>query len=1003
MIVFRHQGTSNPDQSLFFPIFVLMSGLFYKMLLGFCLCGISFQISAQQYSYVQYHSGTAAPFDQVNTVIQDENGFLWIGSQNGLYRFDGIHYDFYSLHTESQSIHQLHKNGDQLLFVNDLGIYQIEELDSKPKVSPLKEGSLDERTELPFYPNDFILDKEQVIWLAQSNHSIGKLQEGDFESYSLSQTEKEQKLAIQEDSRGRIWVLSPLSGLFLFDKATQTFKKKLSIKNGSALLVHKDYLLVGNDAIKVYSIEENDPRLIKAMKVEDDQITALYVDHNDQFFIGTQKGKLFSLADMNAPLQTIYGANEAHRVEKLDFGCINQIYVAAKKNNNHDNLWICSETGLWLLQKRFFETVKDLPMVNPIAIATGNDGKAWVPITYIYEITPSDDEFVAKPIMQDLQGSAVAQDLNGYLWVASSTPNVSILKFKNDKLLRRYDDFKERGEGIFNIYPDSRGNLWFCQAPSNKPITGIAMINTKDEIKYYDEEKGFSSRILAIKESSRGEIYAVGIGESSYLYRFDAEEDRFVNLSLPLPFEANLNFEAHDLTIDDRDVVWLATTDGLLRYDAEKITLIENDILGQEEVRGVAHFANNSLWISTATKGLVFHHKNTSTVLGESEGLPALISAYRCITSDAEGRLWAGTAEGLVYTRIPAATLPHSFRPAIRKFYIDQKEYTEDLREIIKVKPHQELRFIFTNLSFPARNVHYEYRLLAKEDREIMLEEQSWLSIGNKNDLALSQFGLGHFYLEVRASQPGGFQWSKPLNIEINVYKPWYMKNWVHFTAVGLLLLFLAYYFRVYASRRYKRLLKVLKYSKEKLEKKEAQLHQKIQEFEETQEELDSANSNIHTLELFIKAISKKASWNDIITAMGKAVEESPDIDAFEIAFKEKDEIVHKGYSELERSGYTFRSKPFDTKTSLTCWAMANEQEVLINDFDSEHPIYIEKKDAYRFSSLLFIPFTLENDQPVVLCAYSTHKNHFDPNDLVMFRILANFIYFSIREEIRKK
>ncbi len=82
---------------------------------------------------------------------------------------------------------------------------------------------------------------------------------------------------------------------------------------------------------------------------------------------------------------------------------------------------------------------------------------------------------------------------------------------------------------------------------------------------------------------------------------------------------------------------------------------------------------------------------------------------------------------------------------------------------------------------------------------------------------------------------------------------------------------------------------------------------------------------------------------------------------------------------------------------------MANNKEVLINDFDKEHTMYIEEKAAYRFNSLLFIPFTLENDQPVILCAYSIKKNHFDNNDLVMFRILAQFIHFSIREEITKE
>jgi len=967
------------------------------------LCGISIHISAQQYSYVQYNSGSGAPFDQVSTVLQDQAGFIWIGSQNGLYRFDGIHFDLYSMHTKSQFVHQLHEREDQLLFVNDMGIYQIDDLLSQPKVIPLIEGTINETAGLPFYPNDFAPAKDQEIWLTQSNHSVGRLQQEDFKTYPFSKTDKAQKLGIHKDSKGGIWVLSPLDGLFYFDKAANTFKKKLNIKNGNALLIHKDYLLVGNDALRVYKIQENKLQLIKTIELDDDLITAMYADENDQYVIGTRKGKLFMVSDLNDPPQTIYGANEAHRVEELDFGPINEIYVTTDSKSNNDKLWVCSETGLWLLQKRFFKTVKNLPLNNPISIAMGNQGKAWAPINYLFEISPNQDEFTARPIFDNLQATAVAQDKAGFLWVTTANPKVELLKYDKNRIVKRYDDFHERGETIFNLFPDSKGNLWFCQAPLNKPIIGIAKIDEKGAITYYDETKGFASRILAIKESARGEIYAAGIGEKSYLYRFDPVEDQFVNLSPALPFTAMLNFEAHDLTVDDSGVVWLATTDGLLRYDGEKITLIQNDILGQEEVRGVTHYSNNNIWISTATKGLVFHQQNTSTVLGETEGLPAVISAYRCITTDDQGRLWAGTAEGLVYSRMSAATLPYSNPPRIRKIMINQRVLPEGFNEVLKIKKSQELNLYFTNLSFPARNVQYQYRLLPKEDRQIMLEEQLWQSNGNNNSLSLSQIELGNYYIELRAKQPGGYQWSKPLEIQLNVFLPLYLQTWFIYSSIGLLVLFISYYFRFYVRRRFNRLQQVLKYSNEKLAIKEAQLHQKIQEFEEQQEELDSANSNIHTLELFIKEIPKKASWNDIITAMGKAVNQSSDINAFEIAFKEKNEIVHKGFSNQERSGYTFRSKSFNVKTSITCWAMANNREVLINDFNKEHTMYIEEKAAYRFNSLLFIPFTLENDQPVVLCAYSIQKNQFDPNDLVMFRILAQFICFSIHEEITKE
>ena len=972
--------------------------------LNFCLllCGLSFHITAQQYGYVQYHSGSGAPFDRVSTVLQDQLGFMWIGSQNGLYRFDGIHFDLYSKHTESQFVHQLHESGNRLLFINDVGVYQIKDLSAQPKVMPLLEGTINQTDDLPFYPNDFVIGKEQDIWLSQSSHSIGLLRQGVFKTFDFSQSSKEQKLAIQKDTNGGIWVLSSLDGLFYFDESSNDFEKKWNIKNGNTLLIHDNYLLVGGEVLSVFAIRNNNLKQIKTIQLNDDLITAMHVDDNGQYFIGTQKGKLFSTPDLNHRLETIYGASEAHRVEELDFGHIYEIFITTDSESNNDKLWVCSATGLWLLQQRFFKTVKKLPMVNPINIAIGNQGQAWSPINYLFEISPQEDEFVAKPILDHLQVNAVAQDKAGFIWVATSTPQIELLKYASGRLVKQYDDFRDRGESIFNLYPDSKGNLWFCQAPLNQPIIGIAMITEQGTVKYYEEDKGFSSRVLAIKESKRGEIYAAGIGEKSYLYRFDPVHDRFINLSPPLPFNAMFNFEAHDLTIDDRGVVWLATTDGLLRYDGEKITLIKNDILGQEEVRGVTHYSNNNIWVSTATKGLIFHQQNTSTILDEMEGLPSTINAYRCIATDAKGRLWAGTAEGLVYSRISAATLPYSNPPRIRKIIINRKEQSSDLLEGLRVRKDQRLQLYFTNLSFPSRNIQYQYRLIPKEDKLVALDEQQWISNGNSNELKLDQLELGDYYLELRARQPGGYQWSKAVDIQFTVFQPWYLQKWFVYSAISLLGLCIAYYFRFYIKRRLNRLQQVLNYSNKKLAEKEIQLHQKIQEFEEQQEELNSAKSNIQTLELFIKEIPQKASWNDIITAMSKAVNQSDDIDAFEIAFKEKREIVHKGYSNQERSGYTFRSKPFDAKTSLTSWAMANSQEVFINDFDNEHTLYIDQKAAYRFRSLLFIPFKLENGQPVVLCAYSIQKNHFDHNDLIMFRILAQFIYFSIHEELKK-
>ncbi|MBX2874103.1 MAG: hypothetical protein KTR30_18440 [Saprospiraceae bacterium] len=973
-----------------------------KLLLSLFLWGIYLPVFAQQYGYVQYNGDTGAPFEQVSSVIQDEAGFVWIGSENGLYRFDGVHFDLYSLHTQSQNIHQLHAEGENLFFANDLSIYQIGNTAADPEVSPVLEGSINETDSLPFYPNDFLIGRNQEVWISQSNHSIGLLRGKTFSNYRFSDADRAQKLALQEGPDGGIWALSPVDGLFYFDTDANVFQKKLASKGGTSLLIHKDRLLIGKEELSIYRIRGKRLILEKMVAIENGLITAIHVDQEGQYLIGTQKGKLMRLPDLNSPPQPIYGGNEAHRVEELDFGHIYEIYVSSDSTNNNDRLWVCSETGLWLLQQRFFKTVKNLPMNNPIGIAIGNDSKVWVPLNNLYEITPKADDFVAQAMYNNMQVNAVAKDGDGFTWVSRNTPSVELLKYKDDKLIRRYD-FHDRGEAIFNLYPDHEGNLWFCQAPLSKPIVGVAKINAKGGIDYYAEDKGFSSRVLTIKESARGEIYAAGIGEKSYLYRYDRERDQFVNLSPKLPFEALLNFEVHDLTIDDRGIVWLATTDGLLRYDSEQITLIKNDLLGQEEVRGVTHYANNNIWVATATKGLVFHQQTTSTVLGEQEGLPAVISAYRCINTDAEGRLWAGTSEGLVYSRMSAASLPYSNSPRLRKISSQGEEFTSGFDSTIQLRQDQALQLVFTNLSFPAKNVQYQYRLLPVADKQIMLEEQLWQANGKSNSLQLSELELGDYFLDIRARQTGGFQWSKPLNLKLYVYLPWYLRSWFIYGSLGSLFLLVGYYFRFYVKQRFKRLQQVLKYSNEKLANKESQLLQKIKEFEIQQEELDNANSNIQILELFIKGIPKKASWDDVISAMGKAVMQAVDIDAFEIAFKEEGEIVHRGYSNMERSRYTFRSKTFDAKTSLTCWTMVNKREVMINDFNKEHTLYIDEKDAYHFKSLIFIPFKLENEQAVVLCAYSVKAHDFDHNDLVMFRILAKFIHFSIHQELKKQ
>jgi transcriptional regulator with GAF, ATPase, and Fis domain len=204
----------------------------------------------------------------------------------------------------------------------------------------------------------------------------------------------------------------------------------------------------------------------------------------------------------------------------------------------------------------------------------------------------------------------------------------------------------------------------------------------------------------------------------------------------------------------------------------------------------------------------------------------------------------------------------------------------------------------------------------------------------------------------------------------------------------------LAYYLRFFVLRRIKKLQFLIQSQSIRLAEKQAQLDKKIKEFNEHQQDYQVTMSNVQMLELFIKAIPPKTGWNEIITAMGKAVDQSIDIAAFEIAFLDDKEVTYRGYSYKEEGGYTYRHKPFNTKTSLVSWALAHRQEVVINNFDEEHQLYIEKKDAYYYQSLVVIPFQKDKEN-VALCAYSIDKHQFNQNEVIMLRILVKFIIHS--------
>ncbi len=135
----------------------------FSLFLVFAFCQF---IYGQKFQYA-YYEGDAVPFKAVNQVIQDAKGYVWLATEQGLFRFDGKTFEDHNIALQSKSIRAFVQWDDStILFANDLGIHKITYVDSKPVVSDFI------KTQEGQYPTTLFKDTKDRLWVGQMNSAI---------------------------------------------------------------------------------------------------------------------------------------------------------------------------------------------------------------------------------------------------------------------------------------------------------------------------------------------------------------------------------------------------------------------------------------------------------------------------------------------------------------------------------------------------------------------------------------------------------------------------------------------------------------------------------------------------------------------------------------------------------------------------------------------------------------------------------------------------------------
>lgn len=764
---------------------------------------------------------------QALAITQDAEGFIWIGTENGLVRYDGHRFKYFKYNVDdSTSIRSnyikhfsLDKYNRLWLITDDrFGFFDVKELKYK---------SLKIKVEQPKKVFKYRYDAQEEITYLVCQNGIFTITGKKVELKKLRLKGAEKIAFTDFMAIGDRYYASCSLGLFVFDKEGNQlhryFRPGVSEKNENEndfLNLHwdeaSDQLYIGCWSYGLYILDLKSGVMKNYRYSQKPYIQNGVIAIFEYPKMGFEQSLLFATMDgikvfdkrekKFAPFSSFLFPNKG-KIEGAGLGfCLDQ----------NERLWIGTLNGLYKLDpnKQLFNRL-EVPTVEGWEIErmvvqqnTGKDSLLWFKYGYatLHQYDLIHKKFRPLPAKLAPYNQMTSNnndfliDSRGRLWLASQKNGVVIYdKEKDEIILPKIIGSEGKKLNFLQIYEDQNGLLYF---------SGIDGLYTyKEKERAIEEVKALTSFIqknqygLYIRDlcfDSKNKMWAIALKSNSpvqYLYHIDLSNGMF-----------------HGYGQNDHPGLKSLTS-------FENITCIDNDriFINSFSGYGIGRFHNKKLEFTGYT-----HHGKTPLV------------GNRMAAMDGQQNIWICSDNGvyLLNERLDRLSLFNKNNSAIEgtmnrlifyskqsgKLYLDQKNYlltaetplfNQDRGDIIRLtdltvsnlpgilpsgfsklelKPDQNtIQLHFSNLNLTNSNQnYYEYRLN---------KDSTWTGIEG-SELNFNNMGYGDYELEVRGYNSFGVMSTKNYIAVFSILPPYYRTWWFQALVFFLILLTVYSFFR---------------------------------------------------------------------------------------------------------------------------------------------------------------------------------------------------------------
>lgn len=734
--------------------------------------------NGQTYSFMNYGLGRDIPNAFIYTITQSNDGFLWVGTGNGLSRFDGY---------------------------NFIRVQYPDSLTGR-------------------YPTKSVKDKHGTLWFGCSDGTVLYVMENKLIAVPISNTKSISDLI--EGPDGLIYIIPQGNAVFSVNplKPDEVHKYSLSVDPVlfSASFTNSGNMLIGTqENLLVCRLEKDSISVIKVIDGFDSYgVTSIHkTDDGTRFIIGTDDNGLFQLkiTDKGEALMRLSGSPE-----------LNSLKVQSITEDSEGSYWI-STTGSGVIQidmsddyaevksEKFYNINSGLPGNNVKKVYQDFEGNYWFGlygegismlasyslsnyspgkntqennILYIKNIdnnyilgTPTGFHIfnlnAGKSLsFSDLTSQIGHSEIKSFyldqaknLWIGTGGKGLYVRNSRG--FVKRFYSSGDYGaDDIKDIEMDNR-NIWLATT------NGVIVLDKEGNIrKKFDINNGLPhNSINKIFLTTEGVAY-IGT-ESDKLYTIDP---LFNIKTLSVSMSGSNRNKILSFTQTSDGAIWAATEgNGIFRFLNDSLTTINrsNDLMS-DYCYSILADNDNNIWVGHIKAfSKINSNSETIKVFGTDLVKVGMCNADAIFESD-DKKIFIGTTEGLnIYDRLKEKEIVTAPLTNINKIEINDVAYPYQTSFILPFMKYK-IKVYYSGINFSSPEKVYYSTFLENWDLD-------WSNMNTSRE-AMFSLSDGKYKFNLISVNADGFSQGTPVSFSILIKKPFYRTWWFILSAIAVMI-----------------------------------------------------------------------------------------------------------------------------------------------------------------------------------------------------------------------